>query len=92
MVYSSSGGTTGGTATPPATGGGPTPPSNDGTKGVVDFGNGEDIKPKQPVTTAEATDPTQVAINLVKQRRKEQAQQAPPTPSTGNAAHDFMNY
>lgn len=47
------------------------------------------------VTTAEATDPTQAAVNLVEQRRKEQAQRAQrasTAPSTGNVAQDFMNY
>jgi hypothetical protein len=37
--------------------------------GVSDFGT------KKPVTTVEAADPTQAAVNLVEQRRKEQAKQ-----------------
>ena len=61
-------------------------------QGVADFGNGENIKPK-PVTTAEATDPTQAAVNLVEQRRKEQAQQrTTPTVDRHLGVADFMNY
>lgn len=79
-------GTTRGTDTtssqPPATGGGSTAtPPVDGAQGVVDFGNSASAQPKKPVTTAEATDPTQAAINLVEQQ---QAQQAPTPASTGN--------
>lgn len=87
-------GTTRGTDTtssqPPATGGGSTAtPPVDGAQGVVDFGNSASAQPKKPVTTAEATDPTQAAINLVEQHRQQQA----PTPaSTGNVADDFMNF
>lgn len=69
-----------------------TPPTTDGTRGVVDFGNGEDVQAKKPVTTVEATDPTQAAVNLVEQRRKEQAQKTPTPASTGNVAADFMNF
>ena len=90
-------GTTGGTDTtssqPPATGGGSTAtPPVDGAQGVVDFGNSASAQPKKPVTTAEATDPTQAAINLVEQHRQQQAQQAPTPASTGNVADDFMNF
>ena len=63
-------------------------------QGVADYGNGEDIKQK-PVTTAEATDPTQAAVNLVEQRRKEQAQQmtsVPPVDRHLDGAAEFMNY
>ena len=100
---SGNGGTTatgndGGTSTAPAqsstsVAGTPTPPPTDGTRGVADFGNGDDTKPK-PVTTAEATDPTQAAVNLVEQRRKEQAQQRtiPPVDRHLDGAADFMNY
>ena len=69
-------------------------PPVDRNLGVADFGNGEDIKPK-PVTTAEATDPTQAAVNLVEQRRKEQAQQknsVPPVDRHLDGAAEFMNY
>lgn len=61
-------------------------------QGVADYGNGQNIKPK-PVTTAEATDPTQAAVNLVEQRRKEQAQRTkiPPVDRHLDGA-DFMNY
>ena len=69
-----------------------TPPTTDGTRGVVDFGNGEDVQAKKPVTTAEATDPTQAAINVVEQHRQQQAQQTPTPASTGNVAADFMNF
>ncbi len=90
-------GTTRGTDTtssqPPATGGGSTAtPPVDGAQGVVDFGNSASAQPKKPVTTAEATDPTQAAINLVEQHRQQQAQQAPTPASTGNVADDFMNF
>lgn len=63
-------------------------------QGVADYGNGEDIKQK-PVTTAEATDPTQAAVNLVEQRRKKQAQQRttiPPVDRHLDGAVGFMNY
>lgn len=69
-----------------------TPPTTDGTRGVVDFGNGEDVQAKKPVTTAEATDPTQAAINVVEQHRQQQAQKTPTPASTGNVAADFMNF
>ena len=71
-----------------------TPPTTDGTRGVVDFGNGEDVQAKKPVTTAEATDPTQAAVNLVEQRRKEQAQKTtvPPVDRHLGGVEDFMNY
>lgn len=68
-----------------------TPPVDRHLQGVADYGNGEDIKPK-PVTTAEATDPTQAAINVVEQHRQQQAQQTPTPASTGNVAADFMNF
>ena len=69
-----------------------TPPTTDGTRGVVDFGNGEDVQAKKPVTTAEATDPTQAAINVVEQHRQQQAQKTPTPASTGNVADDFLNF
>lgn len=71
-----------------------TVPPVDGHLGVTDFGNGEDIKP-MPVTTAEATDPTQAAVNLVEQRRKEQTQQRatiPPVDRHLGGVADFMNF
>lgn len=68
------------------------PPVDGHLQGVADFGNGEDVKPKKPVTTAEATDPTQAAVNLVEQHRQQQAQQTPAPVSTGNVADDFMNF
>lgn len=99
---SGNGGTTatgndGGTSTAPAqsstsVAGTPTPPPTDGTRGVVDFGNGGDVQAKKPVTTAEATDPTQAAINVVEQHRQQQAQQTPTPASTGNVADDFLNF
>ena len=70
------------------------PPVDRHLHGVADFGNGEDIKQK-PVTTVEATDPTQAAVNLVEQRRKEQAQQrssVPPVDRHLDGVADFMNY
>lgn len=72
----------------------PTPPTTDGTRGVVDFGNGEDVQAKKPVTTVEATDPTQAAVNLVEQRRKEQAQKTtiPPVDRHLDGVAEFMNY
>lgn len=90
-------GNDGGTSTAPAqsstsVAGTPTPPPTDGTRGVVDFGNGEGVQAKKPVTTAEATDPTQAAVNLVEQHRQQQAQQTPTPASTGNVAADFMNF
>lgn len=90
-------GNDGGTSTAPAqsstsVAGTSTPPPTDGTRGVADFGNGEDVKPKKPVTTAEATDPTQAAINVVEQHRQQQTQQTPTPASTGNVADDFMNF
>lgn len=72
-----------------------TPPVDRHLQGVADFGNGEDIKQK-PVTTVEATDPTQAAVNLVEQRRKEQAAQqrtsVPPVDRHLDGAAEFMNY
>lgn len=44
------------------------------------------------VTTAEATDPTQAAINVVEQHRHQQAQQTPTPASTGNVADNFVNF
>lgn len=44
------------------------------------------------VTTAEATDPTQAAINVVEQHRQQQEQQTPTPASTGNVADDFVNF
>lgn len=91
-------GNDGGTSTAPAqssasgAGATSTPPPTDGTRGVVDFGNSGDVQAKKPVTTAEATDPTQAAINLVEQHRQQQTQQAPTPASTGNVADDFMNF
>ncbi len=69
-----------------------TPPVDRHLQGVADFGNGEDVKPKKPVTTAEATDPTQAAVNVVEQHRQQQTQQTPTPASTGNVAADFMNF
>lgn len=69
-----------------------TPPTTDGTRGVVDFENGEDVQAKKPVTTAEATDPTQAAINVVEQHRQQQAQKTPTPASTGNVVDDFLNF
>lgn len=90
-------GTTGGTGTAPsqpaATGGGSNTTSPDYSQGVDDFGNSAPSnKPVKPVTTAEATDPTQAAINVVEQHRQQQAQQTPTPASTGNVAADFMNF
>jgi hypothetical protein len=90
-------GTTGGTGTAPsqpaATGGGSNTTSPDYSQGVVDFSNSAPSnKPVKPVTTAEATDPTQAAINVVEQHRQQQAQQTPTPASTGNVADDYMNF
>lgn len=90
-------GTTGDTGTAPsqpaATGGGSNTTSPDYSQGVDDFGNSAPSnKPVKPVTTAEATDPTQAAINVVEQHRQQQAQQTPTPASTGNVAADFMNF
>lgn len=90
-------GNDGGTSTAPAqsstsVAGTPTPPPTDGTRGVVDFGNSASVQPKKPVTTAEATDPTQAAINVVEQHRQQQKQQTPMPASTGNVADDFLNF
>ena len=90
-------GTTGGTGTAPsqpaATGGGSNTTSPDYSQGVDDFGNSAPSnKPVKPVTTAEATDPTQAAINVVEQHRQQQAQQTPTPASTGNVADDYMNF
>lgn len=68
------------------------PPVDRHIQGVADYGNGEGVKSNKPVTTAEATDPTQAAINLVEQHRQQQAQQTPTPASTGNVAADFMNF
>ena len=67
------------------------PPVDRHIQGVADYGNGEGVKSNKPVTTAEATDPTQAAINVVEQHRQ-QAQQTPTPASTGNVAADFMNF
>lgn len=90
-------GNDGGTSTAPAqsstsVAGTSTPPPTDGTRGVVDFGNSASVQSKKPVTTAEATDPTQAAINVVEQHRQQQTQQTPTPASTGNVAADFMNF
>lgn len=89
-------GTTGSTDTtssqPAATVGGNNTTSPDYSQGVVDFGNSANAQSKKPVTTAEATDPTQAAINLVEQHRQQQAQQTPTPASTGNVVDDFMNF
>lgn len=90
-------GNDGGTSTAPAqsstsVAGTPTPPPTDGTRGVVDFGNSASVQSKKPVTTAEATDPTRAAINVVEQHRQQQAQQTPTPASTGNVADDFLNF
>ena len=69
-----------------------TPPVDRHLQGVADFGNSASVQPKKPVTTAEATDPTQAAINVVEQHRQQQAQQTPTPASTGNVADDFMNF
>lgn len=68
------------------------PPVDRHIQGVADSGNGEGVKSNKPVTTAEATDPTQAAINLVEQHRQQQAQQTPTPASTGNVAADFMSF
>lgn len=72
-----------------------TPPVDRHLQGVADFGNGEDVKPKKPVTTAEATDPTQAAVNLVEQHRQQQAQRPttiPPVDRHLGGVDDFMNF
>lgn len=83
------------TTTQPATTGsvGTATPSVDNAQGVVDYGNSAPSnKPVKPVTTAEATDPTQAAINVVEQHRQQQAQQTPTPASTGNVVDDLMNF
>lgn len=94
-------GNDGGTSTAPAqpstsgAGATSTPPPADGTRGVVDFGNGEGVMSKKPVTTAEATDPTQAAVNLVEQHRQQQAQRPttiPPVDRHLGGVDDFMNF
>ena len=88
-------GTTGGavnpTTQPATTGGGNTTTPVDNAQGVVDYGNSAPSN-KPVVTTAEATDPTQVAVNLVEQHRQQQAQKTSTPASTGNVADDFMNF
>lgn len=85
-------GTTRGTDTtssqPPATGGGSTAtPPVDGAQGVVDFGNSASAQPKKPVTTAEATDPTQAAINLVEQQGQTPEKSPVFTPNVQTTTH-----
>lgn len=71
-------------------------PSVDNSQGVVDFGNSAPSnKPIKPVTTAEATDPTQAAINVVEQHRQQQAQRPttiPPVDRHLGGVADFMNF
>lgn len=93
-------GNDGGTSTAPAqsstsVAGTPTPPPTDGTRGVVDFGNSASVQSKKPVTTAEATDPTQAAINVVEQHRQQQAQRPttiPPVDRHLGGVDDFLNF
>ena len=71
--------------------------SGNGATGSSVTGNdgGTSTEPAQSstsVTTAEATDPTQAAINVVEQHRQQQAQQTPTPASTGNVADDFVNF
>lgn len=71
-----------------------TVPPVDRHLGVADSGNGEGVKSNKPVTTAEATDPTQAAINLVEQHRQ-QAQRPttiPPVDRHLGGVADFMNF
>ncbi|MFM7008878.1 MAG: hypothetical protein ACKO0Z_06035 [Betaproteobacteria bacterium] len=88
-------GTTGGavnpTTQPATTGGGNTTTPVDNAQGVVDYGNSAPSN-KPVVTTAEATDPTQAAVNLVEQHRKQQAKKTSTPASTGNVADDYMNF
>lgn len=70
------------------------PPVDRHIQGVADYGNGEGVKSNKPVTTAEATDPTQAAINLVEQHRQ-QAQRPttiPPVDRHLGGVADFMNF
>lgn len=71
-------------------------PSVDNSQGVVDFGNSAPSnKPIKPITTAEATDPTQAAINVVEQHRQQQAQRPttiPPVDRHLGGVADFMNF
>lgn len=71
------------------------PPVDRHLQGVADSGNGEGVKSNKPVTTAEATDPTQAAINLVEQHRQQQAQRPttiPPVDRHLGGVADFMNF
>lgn len=85
------GGTGDGTGTQRPT----TPPVDRHLQGVADFGNSASVQSKKPVTTAEATDPTQAAINVVEQHRQQQAQRPttiPPVDRHLGGVDDFMNF
>lgn len=71
------------------------PPVDRHLQGVADSDNGEGVMSKKPVTTAEATDPTQAAVNLVEQHRQQQAQRPttiPPVDRHLGGVDDFMNF
>lgn len=61
-------------------------------QGVVDYGNSAPSnKPVKPITTAEATDPTQAAINVV-ERHRQQQKQTPAPAGMGNVVDDFIHF